>query len=66
MDFIDQTLVRLADTSTRDALFDEAALASMLNQSQGETRRVNAVGLTEAEHAVRPCDGRVAHNLEAG
>src|SRR5687767_5433008 len=37
-----------------------------LNQSQSETRRVNTVGLTESEHAVRPCDGRVAQDLEAG
>ena len=37
-----------------------------LNQSQGETRRVNAVGLTESEPSVRPCDGRVAQDLEAG
>jgi hypothetical protein len=44
---------------------DEADLASStlsehLNQSQGETCRVNAVGLTEAERAARPCDGRLA------
>jgi hypothetical protein len=42
------------------------ALNGALNQSQGETRRVNAVGLTEAEHAARPCDGRLAQDLEVG
>ena len=31
-----------------------------LNQSQGETRRVAAVGSPAGEHAARPCDGRVA------
>jgi hypothetical protein len=39
---------------------------AVLNQSQGETRRVDAVGLTEAECAVRSCDGRLAQDLEAG
>jgi hypothetical protein len=38
----------------------------VLNQSQDETRRVNGVGLTESEAAARPCDGRLAENLEAG
>jgi len=28
-----------------------------LNQSQGETGRVNAVGLTESQPAARPCNG---------
>ena len=38
----------------------------MLNQSQGETRRVNAVGLTKSPLPARPCDGRLAQDLEAG
>jgi len=37
-----------------------------LNQSHGETRRGNAVGLTESEEAARLCDGRVAQDLEVG
>ena len=37
-----------------------------LKQSHGETRRGNAVGVTESEEAARSCDGRLAEDLEAG
>jgi multiple sugar transport system permease protein len=39
---------------------------ALLNQSQGETRRVLAVRLTESEPAARTRDGRLAHPLETG
>jgi class 3 adenylate cyclase len=54
------------------ALLSSATLAlvegyvQVLNQSQGETRRVNAVGLTEFEPAARARHGRLAHPLETG
>jgi hypothetical protein len=58
--------VLLSDDDARFVSTWAAMPTRHLNQSQGETRRVDAVGLTESEPAARARDGRLAHSLETG